>query len=87
MNGEETDTSFTFKYEETVNNVDYRFIATVTITPSLIVTTNNVVCERIDRNFAIDKIYNWSDFTIDGVDETTNLVGGFNVKVENGVMG
>ena len=87
LNGEETDTSFTFKYEETVNNVDYRFIATVTITPSLTVTTNNVVCERIDKNFTINKTYNWDDFTIDGVDETTNLVGGFNIKVENGVCG
>ena len=87
LNGEETYTSFTFNYEETKNNVDYRFTATVTITPTLIVTTNNVICERIDRNFAINKTYNWDDFTIDGVDETTNLVGGFNVKVENGVMG
>lgn len=87
LNGDETYTSFTFKYEETTNNVDYHFAATVTITPTLIVTTNNVICERIDRNFTINKTYNWDDFTIDGVDETTNLVGGFNVKVENGVMG
>ena len=87
LNGEETYTSFTFNYEETTNNVDYHFTATVTITPTLIVTTNNVICERIDRNFTINKTYNWDDFTIDGVDESINLVGGFNVKVENGVMG
>ena len=96
LNGEETYASFTFNYEETTNNVDYYFTATVTITPTLIettdtptliVTTNNVSFEITDRKFTIDKTCDWSDFTIDGVDETTNLVGGFNVKVENGVRG
>jgi hypothetical protein len=81
-----------------VNHVDYSFGADVTITifsadkyidqtPKFDVITNNVDFKITDRKFTIDKTYNWSDFTIDGVDETTNLVGGFNIKVEKGVCG
>ena len=79
---------FDYIYEDTENHIDYSFNATVTISPSLSVTTKNVVFEINDRNFTINKTYDWSDFkNIEGVDETTNLVGGFNIDVENGVCG
>ena len=88
LNGNDQDIDFSFNYQNTIDNVYYSFDATVTISPSLSVTTKNVVFEINDRNFTINKTYDWSDFkNIEGVDETTNLVGGFNIKVENGLCG
>ena len=90
LNDKEQNVDFVFDYiyEDTENHIDYSFNATVTISPSLSVTTKNVVFEINDRNFTINKTYDWSDFkNIEGVDETTNLVGGFNIDVENGVCG
>jgi hypothetical protein len=92
------DFAFNYFYEDSENHVDYSFGADVTITIfstdeyidkklKFDVTTNNVDFKITDRKFTIDKTCHWSDFTIDGVDETTNLVGGFNIKVVDGVCG
>lgn len=87
--GTSEQTSQTITSSFTENHIDYLFEGTIqyNIDKGIIIVNHTTNYSVNDRNFAIDKTYNWSDFTIDGVDETTNLVGGFNVKVENGVMG